>query len=445
MPKNVNSVDIEKELLLKTLFYSSQDKKLFKIFDKQLTQQRFKNISLLSSNENILNLSAINTTTNELKDIIAKFISINKFSTICSGRSLYGIVKFSNLSSQKINNCLSSQKFLSLCNQLSTITHETKFISYDFMVLHIVCNLIIKITDSSYKKDLVLLKKVVCHNLVKKEYLPEEKNKPNTYLCWVDMLLNLTISNDLSIDNYISVCNKILSLTCFNTDILWKISSATSYLLQISYFCDATCLRNFRRTILNKASSETLIYGNDKQKISNLLIQTLSKNVINKEDYYCLFANLMNFSQNNLENKLYCFKIFHYLFYRHTIKSIFSYRYIRENFLNTLFKIINTNNNIEIAESSFLFLCKLLSDKENFELHLNDLFDKALLLLKKISDNGAVITPQKFYKYCNILEYLVKRNNFKTDVSLSDVLANSYHQTKLIKKHLKYPTFKYSV
>lgn len=445
MPKNINSVDIEKELLLKNLFYSSQDKKLFKLFDKQLTQQRFTNISLLSSNENILNLAATKTTTKDLKDIVAKFINIKKVSAIYSGRSLYEIVKFSNLSSQKINNCLSSQKFLPLCNKLSDVSHETKYISYDFMLLHIICNLIIKTSNSSYKKNLILLKKEICHNLTTKEYLLEEKHKPNAYLCWIDMLLNLTICGDLSVDHYITICNKILSLTCFNTDILWKISSATSYLLQISYFCDATCLRTFRRNILNKASSENFAYGNDKQKISTLLIQTLSKNSICKEDYYCLFANLMNFSQISLENKLYCFKIFHYLFYRHTMKNLFSYRHIRENFLNTLFKITDNNDNIEIIENSFLFLCKLLSDKENFELYLNDLFEKALWLLKKISDNYTFITPQKFYKYCNILEYLVKRNNFKTDVSLSDVLANSYHQTKLIKKHLKYPTFKYSV
>lgn len=438
-------IDIEKELLLKNLFYSTQDKRLFKIFDKQLTQQRFTNVSLLSTNENILKLSAVNTTIKDLRDIITKFLNIKKISNIYSNRSLFELVKFSNLSSQKINSSLSSQKILPLCNKLSDVSHETTHISYDFMILHIVCNLIIKLSDANYKKNLNLLKKEICHNLITKIYLPEEKNKPNTYLCWIDMLLNLTISGDLSIDNYMAICNKIVSLTCFNSDILWKISSATSYLLQISYFCDATCLRNFRRNILNKASSENLIYGNDKQKISNLLIQILSKDAIIKEDYYCLFANLLDYGQNNSEDKLYCLKIFHYLFYRHTIKNIFSYRHIRESLLNTLFKIIDNNNDTKTTESSFLLLCKLLTDKESFEPHLSDIFNKALLILKKISNNYTATTPQKFYKYCNILDYLAKRNNFKTNIGLPEILANSCHQAKLIKKHLKTITFKYSV
>lgn len=438
-------INTEKELLIKNLFYSAQDKKLFKMFDKQLAQQRFTNISILSSNENILNLSAISITINDLRNIVTKFLNTKKTATIFSGRSLYELVKFSNLSSQKINNSLSCQKISSLCNKLSDVSHETTHISFDFMILHIACNLITKISDADHKKELILLKKEVCHNLVAKKYLPEEKNKPNTYLCWIDMLLNLTISGDLSIDNYIAICNKIIALVYFYPDILWKISSASSYLLQISYFCDATCLRNFRRRILNSASTTNSNCEINEQKISNLLIQTLSNSNICKEDYYCLFANMLCFSQNNLEDKLYCLKIFHYLFYRHTIKNIFSYRHIRENLLNTLFKIIDNNDNTETDESSFLFLCKLLTDKENFESHFNNLYNAALFILKRIGNNPANTTPQKFYKYCNILDYLAKRNKLYTNVCLPEILANSNHQTKLIKKHLKTLTFKYSV
>ena len=119
-------INTEKELLLKNLFYSAQDKKLFKMFDKQLAQQRFTNISILSSNENILNLSAISITINDLRNIVTKFLNTKKTATIFSGRSLYELVKFSNLSSQKINNSLSCQKISSLCNKLSDVSHELK-------------------------------------------------------------------------------------------------------------------------------------------------------------------------------------------------------------------------------------------------------------------------------------------------------------------------------
>ena len=438
-------LDIEKELLIKNLFQSSQDKKLFKTIDKQLAQQYFNNIVTLSSNENILNLNAANMTTNELNGIINKFINIKNISSVFSGRSIYEVVKFSNLSAQKINKVLSPQKIISICDKLSAVSHETKYISFDFLVLRITDNFLFKITDYASKKALTLLKKETCHNLITKKYQPEEKNKINTYLCWVDSLLNLTIADNLSVDEYITVCNKIIELTPLSSDLLWKISSATSLLLQNPQFFDANNLRNFKRNLQKKATSDSFVNEYNQNKTTDLLVQTLAKNIINKEDYYYLFSNLKSLAENNSNNKLYCLKICHYLFYRHTIKNLFSYRYIRENFLKTLFDILTDDDDIEATEASFLFLCKLLTDKENFEIHFNIVFEKALYLLKKISNTYSIITSQKFYKYCNILDYLAKKNHISSNISLTDILANPYRPIKTIQRHIKSSAFKYSV
>ena len=438
-------LDIEKELLIKNLFQSSQDKKLFKTLDKQLTQQYFTNVTTLSSNENILNLNAVTTTTSELNSVINKFLNIKNISAVFSGRSIYEIVKLSNLPAQKINKVLSPQKIISICDKLSAVSHETKYISFDFLILRIADNFLFKITDHASKKVLTLLKKETKHNLIAKKYQPEKKNKTNTYLCWVDSILNLTIANTLSADEYITVCNKIINLTSPSSDLLWKMSSSASLLLQNSQFSDANNLRNFKRNLQKRATSDSSVNKYNQKKTTELLIQTLAKSIISKEDCYYLFNNLKVLAENNPSDKLYCLKICHYLFYRHTIKKLFSYRHIRENFLKTLFDIITDDDDIEAAETSFLFLCKLLTDKENFEIHFNIVFEKALYLLKKINNNHSIITPQKFYKYCNILDYLAKKNHIYLDLPLYNSLANSYRSIKTIQRHFKSSAFKYSV
>ena len=437
--------DVEKMLLLKNLFEQNQNKRMFKSLDTKLMQKRFANVVTLSTNENILNLNSQNITIKEIMEIINKFLKIKKISSVFSDRTIYEIVKLSNITSKRLLKSISSEKICLLCSKLSDVSHETKYISFDFLILHIVCNFISKISDVSARNKLITLKKETCDSLIKKDYQKENKNKPTNYLCWIDLLLNLTIARDLSINNYILVSNKICVLTPKNPDVLWKMISSASVLLQVSYFCDNSNLRNFKRNLLKKVDFESENYVYDQSKITELLLKTFAEQTIKKEDYYYLFTSLKSFSKNNTDDKLYCFNLLNYIFYRHTIKSIFSYRHIRENFLKTLFDIIDEDYNIEVNTLSFLFLCKLLIDKENFELYSNDLFNKAICLLKKISDDYNDISPQKFYKYCNILNYLTKWYNVNNTFSLSDVLANAYHQPKLIKKHLKTSTFKYSV
>jgi len=438
-PKNVKI-----NLFINDFFCRSQDKKLFKFLDKQIVKQRFYDVSSLSSDENILNLSAACMTNDELITIVKKFIITKNVTTNCSSRSIFEVIKISNLPAARLSRTFSSEQLLSLCDKLLNVSHETNLISYEFMALHIVRNLIIKNVCPQIKKDLCVVKKKICLNLTRKEYIPENKNKPNTYLCWIDTVFNLIMNDDLSADNYMLICNKIINLTNFSTDVLWKISTATALLLQDSRFCDVSSLRNFRRNIQKKALSICSSYTYKQEGITFLLIKTLAKNTINKEDYYHLFAYLKDFSKNNLDDHLYCIRLFYYIFYRQQAKNIFSYRHIRENFLNTLFEIICNNCNTDANTQSFLFLCCLLADKEHFELHKNDIFGNALDLLKKISNDTTNVTSQKFYKYCGLLDYLGRENHIATDY-FADILSNTYRQVKQIEKHLKGTKFKYSV
>ena len=311
--------DVEKMLLLKNLFEQNQNKRMFKSLDTKLMQKRFANVVTLSTNENILNLNSQNITIKEIMEIINKFLKIKKISSVFSDRTIYEIVKLSNITSKRLLKSISSEKICLLCSKLSDVSHETKYISFDFLILHIVCNFISKISDVSARNKLITLKKETCDSLIKKDYQKENKNKPTNYLCWIDLLLNLTIARDLSINNYILVSNKICVLTPKNPDVLWKMISSASVLLQVSYFCDNSNLRNFKRNLLKKVDFESENYVYDQSKITELLLKTFAEQTIKKEDYYYLFTSLKSFSKNNTDDKLYCFNLLNYIFYRSRI------------------------------------------------------------------------------------------------------------------------------
>lgn len=80
-------------------------------------------------------------------------------------------------------------------------------------------------------------------------YSKESREKENTYLCWIDMILQKVIVKELSVTNFIQICEQIFSLTTHTVYLYWKILNSINYLLlQRDYSAHAN-LRKYKTEI----------------------------------------------------------------------------------------------------------------------------------------------------------------------------------------------------
>lgn len=436
MIENKTILAIKKQLLTESFFKERRNKKLFRYLDEQVVKKCFANLCEQSTNENILNIETINLTKNEIIDIIDKFIQQRSFKYLVKKRYIFEIVKISNLPMQKISKIISKNKYMQLGKKLVLASEEIKYISFDFLILRILNNFILKMEDTAVIDYYSTLKKNILKRFMFYQYQHETKEKTSTYLCWVDLLLNATLEKNISAQDFICINKKIIDLTRCNIDLLWKISSSTSYLLQQDSFCDEHDLRNFRREILKKINTDYQFHNFKKNNVIDIMTSVLSKKTTCKEDFYQLFDAIKLFSQNSVSDKLFCFNLFWYIINQNKKTNIFSFRFIREYFLNTLFNIINNDDSVDVKIEEYLFLSMLLCNQDDFNIHQADIFERLMILLKDFNNSETTITSQLFYKFCDILDYLLTKIQNINHIDISAFLASNKRTELMIKKHL---------
>ena len=436
MNENKNILTIKKQLLTESFYKARNNKKLFRDLDERVIKKCFFTLAEQSTNENILNIDTLNLTSQDVHDFFDRFIKQKNFKTLYYKRQIYEIVKLSNLPAQKLLKLLSKSNFLQLGKKLSCIVSESLNIGLDFLVLRIINNLLLKISSDDIKKLYFDIRNSIFKKLKIFPYTLEKKESISTYFCWIDLLLNATLEYVITPQDYINITKKIVYLTSKNIDLLWKISSSLSFLLQQNSFCDVHILRNHKRDVIKKINEEYLFQTFSKDDVIDIMTNTLSKKTVWKEDYYQLFDAIRLFAEKSDKNKLFCFTLLWYIFSQHKKNDIFSYRFVREYFLNTLFNIINNQDSTDVKIEEYLFLSMLIS-RDAFNNHKAELFERLLLLLKSFNNNNLSISSQLFYKFCDILDFVSTKLTVLNYKNIASILANDKRTEEKIIKHLE--------
>jgi len=432
---NKESLSIHKYLLIEKILNDKCNKKLFDSYDTLLTIKRFDDVKDLSLTENILSIGVINLKPVEISNIVNSFINIKQTAKINEKRNLYEILKISNLPTQKINNALNDSKLMLLGDKFQDVSCETNLLSIDFAILRALDNFILKVKNPAIKNNFNAKRKIIIRKIITNNYEPEIKEKKIIYLSWIDRVLTATINKEISLNDYITINKKIFNLIPDSLDLYWKILHSINYLCFHPCFDDSNILRKFRRSVLKIINNKYDLCTYDQSKTKDLTISILAEQDINKENFYYLFDVISILSKKTDDDKLFCLNILDYLIYLNQRQSIFHYRFIREAFLHTFLNLISINDNFQIQEKEINILIELFHIDIFFHLNRFDLFERMINILrciKKYNDKNIQI---KFYKYCDILDYILTYNKDIKKPDWATIFSCTKDEYKKISKH----------
>lgn len=410
----MNSFDNNSSASKYTLILNTINDKKYKSFfdelDNLLMKKRFDNAYELSLTENILCTRTLDLTAKEICKVIDEFLNLVIDKDFNDKRALYEVVKISNLPSKKFEHALSEEKLLALGRMLKDVSRETTFISYDFLILRILDNFSIKINNSTVCNLFNELKKEIWKKLLSFDYESEKKEKETTFLCWIDRLTNALMNRELRPEDFVFLCHKIFYLTAKNFYTYWKILNSANYALLQQDFSANEKLREFKRYILKKIDIDSNAMNLDFTEIRDLMISTLAKKNPNKEDFYYLFNSLSKTSLKSDDYKLFCINLCLYLLYYNSKQNIFCYRFIRNNYFNMLSGLISEADNAEIKDKELQLFIILFHIDSFFSHNKYDIFKLILNILRTINDGETKLTHNNFYKYCDMLDYIMASN-----------------------------------
>lgn len=417
MINNLERISLNKYLLISNLIESKDSKKLFSHYDELLMTKRFSNAKDLSITENILCLDAINLTGKDIIKIVSDFIKNAQSPNILKKRNIYELAKVSNLQSLKLNKALSDKILNEIGDSLLYISSIATNIGVDFVILRILDNFIVKLKNSLIKNQYNAIRKNILRKMVNFLYEKEKKEKTITYFCWIDRLLVAVQKDELSLNQFMEVSIKILKLTPNCLDVCWKILQSVNFLCFQPLYNDSNKLRKFKRDILKIIKQKYITEKITPQSAIEIMISTLARDIPSKEDFYYLFDTIKIISQQSQENKLFALDLCNYILFVNNRQSIFCYRFIREYFMSILNDIVKEDDNFSIKEKEITLFLSLLHEKSFFFLHKSYIFSKLVELISFFNNKN--ISSNKFYKYCDIIDYIIYKN---PDIKLTEVL-----------------------
>lgn len=435
---DLENLSLEKYTMLSTILTDGGNKKFYKEMDDSLTQKRFDNAYELSSNENMLNINSFALTAKDITDMVSSFIKKTQQNTILQKRNIFEIAKISNLPSNRLDKSITEKKYLQLGDALEYVSRETNLISFHFLILRIVDNFIIKNKYSSVIAKFKQIKQSIFQKFISYDYIPEKKEKETTFLCWIDRLLVAACNKEVTIENYILICNKILRIINFkHIYVYWKILHAVNYLLLQQDFSSNPSLRKYKKILLNKIEENYTGLNLTQEELKNETISILAKEKNNKEDFYYLFDLIYITSEKSIEDKLYCLKLCKYIIKQNNKQNIFCYRFIRKYFLETVFKMLKFNDSFQIKEMEIQILIALFHIDAYFCFNRQDIFKNIVFTLKRMSLSETKLTLNNFYRYCHILDYIMLNNTDVKDPNIIDLLCDNITDKKRIGKYFK--------
>lgn len=424
---------LHKYLLIKNILDKKDIMKTFNYYDELLIAKKFIDTRELSLTENILNLDTINLSHDDISNIISDFIKKADSPNFIKKSNLYELIKISNLKDQKINKSISEKTFMTLGDKFRAISHKNLYISVDFAILRLLDNFVIKLKNPAVKNHYNSIKKDILRKLLTFSYQKEEREKQVTYFCWIDRVLSAILKNEISLYEFMELNIKILRLTPNNLDACWKVLQTVNYLCFQPSYNDSNKLRKFKRDVFKiiKNKYDEKIFTKD--NVVNLMISTLARENLYKEDFYYLFDSIKFLSQKTEEDKFFCLNLCEYILYINNRQNIFCYRFVREYFLNTINEMMNKDDSLEIKEKEVNLLISMFHEKSFFILNKVDLFYKIVDIVHYLNNEN--VTKNKFYKYCDILDYILFNNPDIKTLNIVDTLSiKQSDKTKISKR-----------
>ena len=418
--------------LIEKIINQDENKKFYADLDTLLLKKCFDNIYELSLSENIIRINSANLSCRDILKILNDFFDSVESKRIYNSRELFEVVKLSSLSEKKLNRALNSDIYLKIADFLNIVSCETSYISQQFLILRSCDNFFVKnennpIVIAAYQK---LMKKVI-NKIVSTNFLEEKKLKETTILCWIDRILTAVLCKDISIDDFILVCDKILSLTIYSIYLYWKILNSANYLLLQQDFSASKKLRQYKNSIEKIINQKYLNAKFSQEELQNLFISTVAKQKVQKEDYYYLFDAITITASSTQNDKLFCLNLYEYLITYNSKFKVFNYRFIRKYFIDALFSIINKQDTITVQNKELQILIMLINMDVFFCFEKHRLFFTYINILRSIVFNGNNLNHNNFYKYCDILDYFLTINPDFTFPNIIEYLSTSYNKQKI--------------
>lgn len=433
MDADKEKIGLSKYLLIKNVLEKKENKKAFSYYDHLLIAKKFADTRELSVTENILTLDTINLTPGNITSIVNDFIKKADSPNFLKKSNLYELIKVSNLRSQKINKNISEKTFMLMGEKLASIFQKTTLISFDFAILRALDNFIIKTNKPAVKNYYNILKKDILRKMTNFSYQKEEREKQVTYFCWIDRVLNAVLNGEISLYEFMELDIKILKLIPNHLDACWKVLQTVNFLCFQPNYNDSNRLRKFKRDIsgIIKKSYSTNNFSSD--NVVELMINTLARENTYKEDFYYLFDAIKMLSEQTDEDKIFCLTLCEYILSVNERQNIFCYRFIREYFMNILDEMIKGEDNLKIKEKEADILISLFHEKSFFFLHRSDIFKKLVDIIRFFNTDG--ITKNKFYKYCDMLDYMLFNNpEIKSPEIIKTLSINTGDMSKITKR-----------
>lgn len=415
-----NSLSFGKHYILTSIMNNSRDDRFFNQLDSLLVKKRFDYTAELSLTENLLHISTYKLTSKNILKIVNDFIKSAKKSNFHEKRNLFEIVKLSNLPKDKLTKTISPELYSNLIELLGNVSHETNFLSVDFLILKITDNFILKNDNEKIKEHYIQLKNDILQKITYYNYNEEKNEKETTAMCWIDRILCAIINEEITPDDFISVIKKIFKTAPLSIYLKWKALHAVNYILLQSEFSTSSVLKTFKRYILTliEAQYENITLTLD--EVKDLLVTTLAKRTPSKEDFYYLFDVIKIIAKNNEDSRLYCLTLCKYIINHNSKQNIFCFRFIRKYFIDMLFDIINKpKENIKIKEEELEILITLFHVDTFFCFYRHDIFDKIVEILQTINNGKTKLNTVNFYRYCDVLDYMMSEND---DIKNKDII-----------------------
>lgn len=408
---NYKSILSRKYSTLISIINDKQDAYFVRELDALLLKKRFDNAYELSLTENIIHVSSHNLTNTTIKKIINDFLKTAAAIPITDNRSLYEIVKISNLTSEKLEKAIDFDMHKKLISVLDNVSHETSLISFDFLILRIYDNMMLKSSVLGIKKEYAKAKHNILKKIINFNYKKETREKETTFLCWADRILCAVINKEISPNDFVVISKKIFGLTIKSVYFYWKVLHSINYILLQQDFSANADLRTFKKEVLKKIDDLYNAVDMNIDEIKELTASTLAKKSPSKEDFYYLFDILKITSQKSEEHKFFCVKLCKYIIKSNHQHNIFCYRFIRKYFIETFFDILkNPISNINIKVEEISSLISLFHIDTYFCFNRAEIFANIVEKLKAVNDGTTKLTYHNFYKFCDSLDYIMSEN-----------------------------------
>ncbi len=432
-----------KHFLVYNTINSINNPPFYNKLDELLVKKRFSNAYELSLNENIFKIDMSLISDKDITKMVSEFNKIAKTKSVFIKRNIYEILKISNLPTQKLHKLFEKENFKTLIKSLNIVSCETKLLSFNFIVLRIADNFIIRLKNSNNRlaNEFEKIREFTLNKIINFEYNFDPKEKENTYLCWVDRILSATINKEISPKDFQKICEKILNTTNHTVYTYWKILNSLNFLLLQSDFSALTYLRAFRSKINKTIEEKYTLINVSKENVKDLAISTLARDFPVKEDFYYLFDCIKILSTNSNEDKDFSLDLCFYIIYHDTKYNIFSYRFIRKYFIEMILSILKTHDNIKLKDKEILLLLKLFHVDHFYSFYRKDIFNSIVNILKNINVFEEKVTNGNFYKYLDMLDYIMYANNDISKDDIVDFLACGKDNRNKIIKRFKLQSF----